>query len=123
MNCTNKMFFIGRLTKDPELKSLESGKKVCNITLAVDRSYTDKEGNKITDFIPFALWDKQAENICNISRKGSLVYLEGTLNMKTIEEDGVRKNIYSPSITSYKNLSNVKDYSDEPEKEQKEMTK
>ena len=123
MNCTNKMFFIGRLTKDPELKSLESGKKVCNITLAVDRSYTDKEGNKITDFIPFALWDKQAENICKISKKGSLDYLEGTLNMKTIEEDGIRKNIYSPSITSYKNLSNVKDYSDEPEKEQKEMTK
>ena len=73
MNSMNKFITIGRLTKDPEIKELENGNKVSNITLAVDRPYKDKEGNKITDFLSYSLWNKDAERLCKLSSKGALI--------------------------------------------------
>lgn len=110
MNCMNKMSVIGRLTKDPELKTLDNGDKVANITLAVDRPYKDKEGNKITDFLPYSLWNKLAENICNISKQGALINLEGYYTMKDVEVDGHKSRVFNPVITTYQHLANKKDY-------------
>ena len=69
MSSINKFCVMGRLVRDPEIKETENGNKVANITLAVDREYKDKEGKKITDFLNYSLWNKDAENIKNYSKR------------------------------------------------------
>ena len=106
---------IGRLVEDPELKELENGNKVVNFTLAVDREYKSKDGKKITDFFPFSLWNKDAENIANISKKGALIKLEGYLKMKK----GVNNfDELTPVITKYTHLVQQKNLSAKEEKEE-----
>lgn len=125
MNTFCNINVVGRLTADPVLKTLEDGTKVCNVNLAVDRDYRGKEEEKITDFIPFALWGKNAENICNISKKGSLVYFEGNVTMRESEIDG--KKITSPQfkVDNYRNLANSLNQTVEKEEvvEEKKTTK
>ncbi len=109
MNSINKICVMGRLTKDPELRELEDGTKVTNITLALDRDYKSKEGNKITDFLNFALWNKNAERIVKYSKKGSLVYLEGYVTSKEIETKEYNNlNIMIPIIEVYKHIASKK---------------
>lgn len=115
MNSINKLCVLGRLVRDPELKILDSGDKVTNVTLAVDRDYKDKEGNKITDFLNFALWNKNAENICNISNKGSLVYFEGYNTTKVIETEKGKQNVIQPVIEEYKHIAYAKNNDNEVE--------
>lgn len=125
MNSMNDFNVVGRLTKDPELKELENGSKVCNVTLAVDRDYKDKEGNKITDFLRYTLWDKDAERINKFSKKGALIHLGGYMSMRDIEVNGEKISTLSPNVTRYKHLANKKDYTSEPIEETKteEMVK
>lgn len=59
----NKIFLIGRLTKDPELKYTQSGTAVCNFTLAVERRFTSQSGEKEADFINIVVWNKAASPI------------------------------------------------------------
>ena len=108
MNSINKFCIMGRLTKDPTLKILADGTKVANVIIAVDRDYRDKEKNKITDFLHYALWDKNAENICNISKKGSLVYFEGYNVAKEIETKDGKISVIQPIVETYKNIVNTK---------------
>lgn len=54
----NKIFLIGRLTKDPELKYTPSGAAVCSFTLAVDRRFTNQSGEREADFINIVVWNK-----------------------------------------------------------------
>lgn len=75
----NKIFLIGRITKDLELKSTKSGNSVCEFTLAVNR---DKEN---TDFITCQVWNKQAENLCKYQGKGYLISVIGELRVETYE--------------------------------------
>ena len=65
----NKVQLMGRLVRDPELKELTSGKKVANFTLAVDYA-KDKEGNKLTNFIPCMAWERRGEVIAQYFGKG-----------------------------------------------------
>src|SRR5574344_1240708 len=110
MNSMNKITVVGRLTKDPELKELENGTKVSNVTVAVDRDYKGKDGKKITDFLPFSLWNKNAENICEISKQGSLICLEGYSTVREVEKDGKKDFVFTPVITNYKHLAAKKEY-------------
>lgn len=108
MSSINKFCVMGRLVRDPEIKENENGNKVANITLAVDREYKDKEGKKITDFLNYSLWNKDAENIKNYSKKGSHVVLEGTFNDKVIElEDGKKIHTFNPVVTKYQSIENI----------------
>ena len=107
----NKIIVIGRLTKDPEIKELDNGNKVANITLAIVREYKDKDGNKITDFLSYSLWNKLAEKICQISKKGSLVCLEGYMTDRVIEINDEKIHVQNPVIEKYINIINKKDYS------------
>ena len=75
----NKIFLIGRITKDLELRSTKSGNSVCEFTLAVNR---DKEK---TDFITCQVWNKQAENLCKYQGKGSLISVVGELRIDSFE--------------------------------------
>lgn len=119
MNSMIKFDVVGRLTKDPEIKELEGGKKVCNFTLDVDRPYKDKENNKITDFFDFALWNKDAEKIVKFSKQGALIHIDGRLETNYIELDGKKIKTITPSVENYKHLANKKDLVTEPIEETK----
>lgn len=89
----NRVILIGRLTRDPELKYIPSGTPVASFTLAVDRPFVNKEGEREADFIPIVVWRKQAENCANYLGKGSLVAVDGRMQVRTYEQDGQRRYI------------------------------
>ncbi len=121
----NEFKVAGRLTKDPELKELENGSKVCNVTVAIERDYKDKEGNKITDFIDFALWNKDAERIVEFSKKGALISLDGSLQNRQIEVGEQKIKVPNLVVTKYKHLANAKENTSESieETKQEEISK
>ena len=124
MNSINKFCVMGRLVRDPELKELENGNKVANVTLAVDRDYKDKEGNKITDFLNYSLWNKDAERINDFSKKGAIVCLEGSFNDREIDVEGKKIHTFSPVVEEYRHIANAKNMDSEIENtDEVEMTK
>jgi single-strand DNA-binding protein len=87
----NKCVLIGRLTKDPDLRYTTSGTAVAKFTLAVDRPRR-ADSEKETDFIPVVAWGKTAENCANYIGKGSLVAVEGRIQVRTYEaKDGGKR--------------------------------
>jgi len=87
----NKVFLIGNLTRDPELRYTGSGKAVCNFDLAVNQSYKDAASNetkKDTLFIRISVWNKMAEICAEYLKKGSKVLVEGRLRMNSWESEG-----------------------------------
>lgn len=87
----NKIILVGRITKDPELKTIPSGSQVVNFSIAVNRSYTGASGERKADFIECVVWSKQAENLAKYVKKGALIGVEGKLQQKVYEsEQGTR---------------------------------
>lgn len=82
MSSLNKVILIGRLTRDPELRSTESGTGLCRFTLAVDRPYKKRDGNKEIDFINVVVWRKLAEICAKYLAKGRLAAVEGRLEIR-----------------------------------------
>lgn len=82
---------IGRLTKDPELRYTPNNKAVCDFNIAVNRTYTNENGERETDFINIQVWGKQAENLKKYQSKGSLIGVSGELRINQWEEEGQRK--------------------------------
>jgi single-strand DNA-binding protein len=82
----NKVFLVGRLTKDVEKRPLQSGQFVTNFTLAVDRNYTNKEGVRDTDFIPVTAWGRLAEVLEQYTEKGTLVSVVGRLQGRSYKD-------------------------------------
>ena len=83
----NRVVLIGRLTKEPELKYTNSNKPVLNNTIAVNRSFTDANGERQADFINFVVWNKQAENVKKFLNKGSLIAIEGRIETRNYENN------------------------------------
>ena len=69
----NRAVLVGRLTRDPELRYTSSGAAVVSFTVAVNRQFTNSQGEREADFINCVMWRKAAENFANFTRKGSLV--------------------------------------------------
>lgn len=80
----NKVMVIGRLGKDPELKYSQSGMPMCNLNVATDESYTDREGQKVdrTEWHRIVVFQRAAESCNTYLTKGSLVYVEGSLQTR-----------------------------------------
>lgn len=80
----NKVMIIGRLGKDPELKYSQSGMPMCSFSVATDESYTDREGQKVdrTEWHRIAVFQRSAENCNTYLTKGSLVFVEGSLQTR-----------------------------------------
>ena len=115
---TNQMFLLGRLVDKPEVKELESGKKVTNLTLAVQRSYKNQDGEYETDFVDCALWNHVAEATSEYCKKGDLVAVRGRLETNTYErEDGTKAKSYQVVADKISFLASSKDRSikEEPE--------
>ena len=88
----NKIFLIGRLTKNPELKFTSGGTAICNFTLAVDRTFTNQSGEREADFIPIVVWNKAGENCAKYLSKGRQTAVEGRLLIRSFEgSDGQRR--------------------------------
>jgi len=91
----NKVFLIGRLTKDPEAKTIPSGHMVCSFGLATNRVWTDRQTNQKqekAEFHNIVLWRKLAEIASQYLRKGSLVLIEGRIQTRSWEDQtGNRK--------------------------------
>lgn len=81
----NRVVLIGRLTRDPELRRTPQGDAVTSFTLAVNRNYTDKDGQQQADFINCVVWKKSAENVEKHCSKGSLVGVEGRIQTRSYD--------------------------------------
>lgn len=93
----NRVVLIGRLTKDPELRYTPTGVAVARFILAVNRIYTNQQGERAADFINCVVWRKQAENTANFLCKGSLAGVEGRIQTGSYEgQDGQR--IYTTEV-------------------------
>lgn len=89
----NKIVLIGRLTRDPELKYTTNGNAVSRMTLAVDRNYKDTDGNTKVDFIPVIAWKKLAEIVAEYMRKGKMIAVHGSLEIRSYDDGGDTKYI------------------------------
>lgn len=89
----NKAFVIGNLTRDPELKALPSGSKVCSFSVATNRIYKDKDGNKQenVEYHNIVVFGRTAELAYQYLKKGSQALIEGRLQTRSWESEGQKK--------------------------------
>ena len=78
----NKVFIMGRLTRDPELRRTQSGTAVTSFSLAVDRDFKSQSGEKETDFIDVVAWRSTAEFVAKYFTKGRMAVVEGRLQIR-----------------------------------------
>ncbi len=87
----NRVVLVGRLTKDPDLRYTASGVAVANFTIAVNRPFSNQQGEREADFINCVIWRKPAENLANYMGKGSLVGVDGRIQTRSYDnQDGKR---------------------------------
>src|SRR3989449_11491439 len=88
----NKAIISGRLTRDPELRTLPSGQHVCECTVATNRVHTDVGGAKQeeTEFHNVVAWARQADTICQYAKKGTMILVDGRLHTWSWDKDRVK---------------------------------
>ncbi|MDP6685759.1 MAG: single-stranded DNA-binding protein, partial [Candidatus Omnitrophota bacterium] len=93
MASLNKVFLIGNLTRDPELRYVPSGAPVASFGLAVNRRFVTQSGEKKDEvcFVRIVVFGKQAESCSQYLNKGRLVFIEGRLQYRSWEQDGQKK--------------------------------
>lgn len=86
----NKALLFGNLTRDPELRALPSGQNVCSFSLATNRTYKDRDGQKQeqTDFHNVVVFGRNADSVSQYMKKGSSIFVEGRLQTRSWEKDG-----------------------------------
>ncbi|WP_379970832.1 single-stranded DNA-binding protein [Ectobacillus sp. sgz5001026] len=95
----NRVILVGRLTKDPDLRYTPNGVAVATFTLAVNRPFSNQQGERTADFINCVVWRKQAENVANYLKKGSLAGVDGRVQTRNYEgQDG--KRVYVTEIVA-----------------------
>ncbi len=88
----NRVVLIGRLTAKPELRYTGSNLPFTRFSIAVNRNFTNAQGQREADFINIVVWRKQAENVCNFLNKGSLVAIEGRIQTGSYDaQDGSKR--------------------------------
>ena len=93
----NKAILVGRLTKDPELRSTASGIPVCSFTVACDRRFVKQGEERQADFVNCIAWKKSAESIAQYFKKGHRIALEGSIQTRSWT-DNEGKNRYSTEV-------------------------
>lgn len=101
----NNVSLIGRLTKDPDLKTTQSGLSVCRFTVAVDRPYSKE---KKTDFINCLAWRQTADFICKYFAKGQRIALIGSIQTGSYEKDGSKVYTTEVNVSSVEFCENKK---------------
>ena len=116
----NRVELVGRITRDPELRYTSSNIASVRFTLAVNRNFTNQNGEREADFINCVAWRNQAENIKKYVSKGSLVSVEGRIQTGSYEKDGQR--VYTTDVVAdnvqfleSRNATNNSEVNDMPE--------
>jgi single-strand DNA-binding protein len=106
----NKVILIGRITKDPELKYTTSNIAFCQFSLAVNRQFTNADGERETDFINCITWKASAENLAKYVSKGALLGIEGRIEVRSYDDkDGSKKYVTSVVCESVQFLETKKE--------------
>jgi len=88
----NRAMLVGRITTKPELRYTNSNLPVTRFSVAVNRTFSNKDGQREADFINIVVWRKQAENVCNFLDKGALVSVEGRIQTGSYDDkDGNKR--------------------------------
>ncbi len=97
----NKIILIGRLTKDPELKTTNNGTNVCSFTIAVNRKFKNASGNYDADFINCVAWKQSAEFVSKYFTKGRMIAVEGSLQTRSYKaQDGSNRSATEVMVES-----------------------
>jgi len=114
----NRVSLSGNLTREIEMRYTPNGAAVANMNMAINRTWKDKEGNKQEDvsYVRVVVWGKMAENAAEYLAKGSNVFVEGRMQSRSWEKDGVKQ--YGMDVVA----SNVQ-YLDKKKKEDKPVEK
>lgn len=106
----NRVILIGRLTRDPELRYTPQGVPVASFALAVDRPFSNQQGEREADFIDCIAWRKLAETVGNHLTKGRLVAVEGRLQIRSYEtQDGSKRRVAEVIADSVRFLDRPRD--------------
>ena len=95
----NKVFLIGRLSRDPDLRHTSSGMAVCQINVAISRR-TGQGKDPETDFINVVVWDKQAENVAKYLAKGRQIAVEGRIQTRSYDNNEGKKTYVTEVVAS-----------------------
>jgi len=108
----NRTVLVGRLTRDPELKRTANDAAVVSFTLAVNRQFTNSQGEREADFINCVIWRKAAENFFKFTNKGSLVGIDGHIQTRNYEnQQGQRVYVTEVVVDNFSLLESRKDNS------------
>jgi single-strand DNA-binding protein len=90
----NQVTLMGNLTRDPELRQTPNGQNVCSFSLALNRSYKDQSGEwqEATDYVDIVAWGPLAERVSQYMSKGRRCLVQGRLQSRSWEQDGVKRN-------------------------------
>lgn len=109
----NHVSLIGRLTKEPEIKYTTTGAAVASGTIAVNRDFTNADGERETDFINFVIWRKAAENFVNMTAKGSQIGLDGSWQTRSYENQQGQRVYVSELVVSNFTLLETKEQTEQ----------
>ncbi len=106
----NSVVLIGRLTRDPELRTTTTGKNVCSFSIAVQKRIKPTDGSPDADFFSIVAWNKDADYVVNYLTKGRLVAIEGRLQArKYTASDGSNREVVEVVANSVQGLDRPKD--------------
>lgn len=108
----NKVYLIGRVGSDPEIRTTDSGTKVCNLSLATTETWKDKKGEKQTDtqWHSLTIWDKAGEIAAQYVKKGDLFAVEGKIMYDSYtDKDNVKRYTTKIVVDELTLLPNKKD--------------
>lgn len=115
----NSVSLTGRLTRDVDLRYTQSGTAVGSFTLAVDRQFKSKSGERETDFVNCQVWRKSAENFANFTKKGSLVGVEGRIQTRTYDNaQGQKVFVTEVIVDNFALLESRQTYQNSPKSQQ-----
>ena len=111
----NRFFGIGRVTATPELEQTNSGVAYTRFGIAIDRSYKDQDGEKITDFLNVVAWRGLAETCAKYIEKGRQIAVVGTVNTRTYTgQDGVKRTVTEIVADNVEFLGSANKAADKP---------
>ncbi len=108
----NKVLLVGRLTRDPEMRTTSTGMVVTRFSVAVNHNFTDRNGERGVDYINCSAFNRQAENIAKYCKKGSLVSVEGSIRTGSYDApDGTKRYTTDVACSQVNFLSSKNDNS------------
>lgn len=106
----NRVVLVGRLTRDPELKTTTTGKNVVDFSIAVDKKFKPNDGSPTADFFRVTAWDKTAEFVANYLSKGRLVAVDGRLQSRKYQaSDGTNREVVEVVADNVQGLDSPRD--------------